>query len=55
MLGLDPKLDYIPAFLREASHKISGKTLSGAADAILSFNKALIDAQCDVVPAVKPQ
>ncbi len=55
VLGLDPKLDYIPAFLREASYKISGKTLSGAADAILSFNKALIDALCDVVPAVKPQ
>ena len=55
VLGLDPKLDYIPAFLREASYKQSGKTLAGAAGAILSFNKALIDALCDVVPAVKPQ
>ncbi len=53
--GLDPKLDYIPKFIKEESYKKYGKTLQGAADALYTFNKGLIDALCDVVPAVKPQ
>ena len=55
VLGLDPKLDYIPAELKEAAYQAHGKTLAGAADALLRFNKALIDAVCGIVPAVKPQ
>jgi orotidine-5'-phosphate decarboxylase len=55
VLGLDPRLDYIPADLKEAAFELYGKTLEGAADAILRFNKALIDAVYDIVPAVKPQ
>ena len=53
--GLDPKLAYIPEYLREKSYQKYGKTLEGAADALLSFNKGLINALCDIVPAVKPQ
>ena len=53
--GLDPKLSYIPDSIREESYKKYGKTLEGAADALLQFNKGLIDALCDIVPAVKPQ
>lgn len=53
--GLDPKLSYIPEHIRSASYEKYGKTLEGAADALLQFNKGLIDALCDVVPAVKPQ
>lgn len=53
--GLDPKLDYIPAFIKAASFAKYGNTLEGAADALLNFNKGLIDALCDIVPAVKPQ
>lgn len=53
--GLDPKLDYIPAFIKAASFAKYGNTLEGAADALLTFNKGLIDALCDIVPAVKPQ
>lgn len=53
--GLDPKLDYIPQYIREESYTKYGKNLEGAADALLTFNKALIDALCDIVPAVKPQ
>lgn len=53
--GLDPKLSYIPEHIRTASYEKYGKTLEGAADALLTFNKGLIDALCDVVPAVKPQ
>lgn len=53
--GLDPKLDFIPSYLKEESYRKYGENLEGAADALLSFNKALIDALCGIVPAVKPQ
>lgn len=53
--GLDPKLSYIPDFIKEEAFVKYGKTLEGAAEAILVYNKALIDALCDIVPAVKPQ
>lgn len=53
--GLDPKLSYIPAYLKNDAFQKYGKNLDGAAAAILAYNKGLIDALCDVVPAVKPQ
>lgn len=53
--GLDPKLEYIPAFIREEAYARFGQTLEGAAAAIRRFNRGLIDALCDIVPAVKPQ
>ena len=53
--GLDPKPEYVPPHIRKASYDKYGETLEGAADAILQFNKGLMDALCDVVPAVKPQ
>ena len=53
--GLDPKLSYIPAYIREQAFAEHGETLEGAAAAFLTYNKALIDVLCDVVPAVKPQ
>ena len=53
--GLDPKLAYIPDFIKEEAFAKYGKTLEGAAEALFVYNKALIDALCDIVPAVKPQ
>ena len=53
--GLDPKLDYVPASIKNACFEKYGKTLEGAAAALLEFNKAIIDNICDIVPAVKPQ
>ena len=53
--GLDPKLDYIPEYVKQAAYEKYGKTLEGAAEALFEFNKGLIDALCDIVPAVKPQ
>lgn len=55
VLGLDPTLDYIPGGIKEQAYGKHGKTLEGAADALLRFNKALIDAVWDLIPAVKPQ
>ena len=53
--GLDPKLDYVPEFIKEECFAKYGKTLEGAAAALFEFNKALIDALYEVVPAIKPQ
>lgn len=53
--GLDPKLEYVPEFIKDECFKKYGKTLEGAAAALFEFNKALIDALYDIVPAVKPQ
>lgn len=53
--GLDPKIDYVPEFIREKAYAEYGKNLKGVCEAIWEFNKGLIDALYDVVPAVKPQ
>ena len=53
--GLDPKPEYVPPHILRASLDKYGETLEGAAEAIYRFNIGLIDALCDVVPAVKPQ
>lgn len=53
--GLDPKLDYLPEFIVKEAFAAHGETLEGAAAAILTYNKGLIDALWDIVPAVKPQ
>ena len=55
VVGLDPKLDYVPSFIKEKKFKESGMTLCAAANAIREFNFALIDALFDIVPAVKLQ
>ncbi|HCA04956.1 MAG TPA: orotidine-5'-phosphate decarboxylase [Ruminococcaceae bacterium] len=53
--GLDPKLDYVPASIKNACFEKYGKTLEGAAAALFEFNKAIIDNIYDIVPAIKPQ
>lgn len=55
VVGLDPTLAYIPEQIKEEAFEQYGKTLKGAAKACLAFNKGIIDAICDIVPAVKPQ
>ncbi|MCI8554442.1 MAG: orotidine-5'-phosphate decarboxylase [Clostridiales bacterium] len=53
--GLDPRLEYLPEYIKQEAFREWGETLEGAAAAILRFNQELIDALCDIVPAVKPQ
>lgn len=53
--GLDPKPEQIPPHILKAAYAQHGETLAGAAEAVWQFNKGLIDALKDVVPAVKPQ
>ena len=55
VVGLDPKLEYVPTFIVEEAIAKHGETLKAAAKAIYKFNKALINALYDVVPAIKPQ
>ncbi len=55
VVGLDPKLDYIPKQILDAAFAKEGETLRGAAEAVLAYNKGIIDAVCGIVPAVKPQ
>lgn len=53
--GLDPKLAYVPRYIRDAFFNEFEDPFEAAAECLLTFNKALIDALYDVVPAVKPQ
>ena len=53
--GLDPRLEYLPDYLIKKAFAEYGETLEGAAAAIEAYNRELIDALADVVPAVKPQ
>ena len=55
VVGLDPKLDYVPEFIQEKYFQKYGQTLKAAAKAILKFNKMIIDEIYDIVPAIKPQ
>jgi len=55
VVGLDPKLEYVPEFIKQKAFAEYGETLKGAAKAIWKFNKGIIDAIYNVVPAVKPQ
>jgi len=53
--GLDPKIEYIPRYIIDKNYSIYGKNIKTFIESIFEFNKGLIDALCDVVPAVKPQ
>ena len=55
VVGLDPMLKYIPKHLLDAAYKEYGENLKGVSEAILNYNKGLIDAIYELVPAVKPQ
>lgn len=56
VMGLDPKLDYIPASILEKwMREYPDKPQKATASAIYEFNRTLIDAVCDIVPAIKPQ
>jgi len=55
VVGLDPRLDQIPSFIKEAAFAKHGKTPTAVAEIFYTFNTAIIDAVCDIVPAVKPQ
>ena len=55
VVGLDPMMKFIPMHIQKKAFSEFGETLEGAAEAIWQYNKGLVDAVCDLVPAVKPQ
>ena len=55
VVGLDPMLSYIPEHITQKAFAEYGETLEGAGEAIWQYNKGIVDAVCDLVPAVKPQ
>ena len=55
VVGLDPMLKYVPEFIRKQAFAEYGETLEGAAEAVWQYNKGIVDAVYDLIPAVKPQ
>ena len=55
VVGLDPMLSYVPEYIKKAAFDEYGETLEGAAEAIWQYNKGIVDAVYDLIPAVKPQ
>ncbi len=55
-VGLDPRMKQIPKFIKDQALKENAKNKwKAAAEAIIEFNKGIIDAVEDLVPIVKPQ
>ncbi len=55
VVGLDPRIDYVPEFIREEAMAEAENYAEGVAKAFFRFNKEIIDQIEDIVPAVKPQ
>ncbi|MCF0146583.1 MAG: orotidine-5'-phosphate decarboxylase [Eubacterium sp.] len=55
VVGLDPMLSYIPQQIVKEKIADHGETLKAAAEAFWEFNRQIVDAVCDLIPAVKPQ
>ena len=55
VVGLDPNLSFIPEHILKKAFEEYGETLEGAAEAVWQFNRGIIDAVYDLIPAVKPQ
>ncbi len=55
VVGLDPMMKFVPEYIKEQAFKEHGETLEGAAEAIWQYNKGIVDAIYDLIPAVKPQ
>jgi len=51
VMGLDPRYEMLPKCVTDKYPK----TLEGVTHAIIEYNKALIDATYDIIPAIKPQ
>lgn len=55
VVGLDPMLGYVPPHILKAAIQEQGETNEAAGQAIWEYNKGIIDAVADLIPAVKPQ
>lgn len=55
VVGLDPRLEHIPRFIKEKAFETFGKNPRAVGKAFYEFNKEIIDAIYDLIPAVKLQ
>lgn len=55
VVGLDPMLSYIPEWILKDAISKYGETMEAAGEAIWVYNKGIVDAVYDLIPAVKPQ
>lgn len=55
VVGLDPTMKNIPDYIIKKAIEEYGETLEAAAEAVWEYNKGIVDAIYDIVPAVKPQ
>ena len=55
VVGLDPKLEYLPTFLCESYREKYGNTLKAASEAIYAFNCTIIDQIYDKEMILVPQ
>ena len=55
VVGLDPRFEQLPVEIKDKNIEKYGETLEAVGNALIEFNRGIIDAICDEVPAVKPQ
>jgi len=55
VVGLDPRFDNLPLSIKEKYLDLHGNTFKAVSGALIEFNRGIIDAIYDLVPAVKPQ
>lgn len=55
VVGLDPMLSYVPERITKKVIEEKGETLEAAGEIIWQYNKGIVDAIYDIIPAVKPQ
>jgi orotidine-5'-phosphate decarboxylase len=55
VVGLDPMLSFIPEHILKKAYSDKGENLEGISEAVWQYNKGIVDAISDLVPAVKPQ
>lgn len=55
VVGLDPDLSFLPPSILTGSVAKCGESLEALGDAVFQYNRAIIDATHDLIPAIKPQ
>lgn len=55
VVGLDPRLEMVPQFIKEKHFNEYGKTPKAVGEIFFAFNRQIIDNIYDIVPSVKPQ
>lgn len=55
VVGLDPKLGFVPTYILDKWYGELSYSLEAVGEAIYEYNKGIIDATYDLIPAVKPQ